>query len=215
MCMSATLGIGNLTFRLIFGRYPTRKRGFSALQQIFGAYIDFVPSLFTHRSTYLPSKAPSHAIIAPTIQGQDSMPGAAEWKKRSIYQILTDRFATTGREDPDIDISQRQYCGGTWQGIISHLDYVQGMGFDAIWISPVRWKLDHVMMLPLLMFYQVTKNIEEQVFWGTAYHGYWQEDMYSLNPHFGTAADLLALSDALHARGSTYPPHASLSPGVS
>lgn len=65
------------------------------------------------------------------------MPGAAEWKKRSIYQILTDRFATSGPEDPDIDISRRQYCGGTWQGIISKLDYIQGMGFDAIWISPV------------------------------------------------------------------------------
>jgi len=37
-----------------------------------------------------------------------------------------------------------------------------------------------------------------------AYHGYWQEDMYQVNMHFGTAADLKGLSDALHARGSTY-----------
>ncbi|PQE16480.1 Acid alpha-amylase protein [Rutstroemia sp. NJR-2017a BBW] len=32
-------------------------------------------------------------------------------------------------------------------------------------------------------------------------HGYWPEDFYSVNPHFGTSQDLLALSDALHARG--------------
>jgi hypothetical protein len=67
------------------------------------------------------------------------MPGAAEWKARSIYQVLTDRFATSGPTDPDpdIDISNRPYCGGTWQGIIEKLDYIQGMGFDAVWISPV------------------------------------------------------------------------------
>ncbi|KAL3421233.1 alpha amylase [Phlyctema vagabunda] len=113
------------------------------------------------------------------------MPGAEEWKSRAIYQILTDRFAVTGHGDggPDIDYTKGQWCGGTWQGIISKLDYIQGLGFDAIWISPV------------------TKCIEDNTFYGYGYHGYWQEDMYSVNPHFGTAEDLLALSDALHARG--------------
>jgi len=123
------------------------------------------------------------------------MPRAEEWKSRSIYQILTDRFAVARGEDVnanvdvnedgdgEIDISSRPYCGGTWTGVIEKLDYIQGMGFDAVWISPV------------------TKNIEEDTFWGMAYHGYWQEDMYQVNMHFGTAADLKGLSDALHARG--------------
>jgi len=34
-----------------------------------------------------------------------------------------------------------------------------------------------------------------------AYHGYWQQDLYSLNSHFGSAADLNDLSSALHSRG--------------
>ncbi|KAL9108899.1 MAG: hypothetical protein Q9227_006430 [Pyrenula ochraceoflavens] len=34
-----------------------------------------------------------------------------------------------------------------------------------------------------------------------AYHGYWQQDLNSLNSKFGTAADLQALSSALHSRG--------------
>ena len=34
----------------------------------------------------------------------------------------------------------------------------------------------------------------------SAYHGYWQEDMYRVNPFFGTVADLLNLSNELHAR---------------
>ena len=54
---------------------------------------------------------------------------------------------------------------------------------DRIWISPI------------------TKQIEETTVYGEAYHGYWQEDMYSLNSRYGTASDLCDLSDALHARG--------------
>jgi maltooligosyltrehalose synthase len=34
-----------------------------------------------------------------------------------------------------------------------------------------------------------------------AYHGYWPNDLYSVNSHFGTSDDLQALSAALHARG--------------
>jgi len=35
---------------------------------------------------------------------------------------------------------------------------------------------------------------------GEAYHGYWPQDLYSVNPHFGNSSDLTALADALHAR---------------
>ena len=60
---------------------------------------------------------------------------ATEWGEISIYQVLTDRFATTNGSSPECGI--RDYCGGTWKGIENNLDYIQGMGFEAIWISPV------------------------------------------------------------------------------
>jgi alpha-amylase len=60
---------------------------------------------------------------------------ASEWGQLSIYQVLTDRFATTNQSSPECWI--RDYCGGTWRGIENNLDYIQGMGFEAIWISPV------------------------------------------------------------------------------
>ncbi|KAK9367219.1 glycoside hydrolase superfamily [Lipomyces kononenkoae] len=57
------------------------------------------------------------------------------------------------------------------------------MGFQAIWISPV------------------IHNIEGNTTWGYAYHGYWGDNPYLLNEHFGTPGDLKSLSAALHKRG--------------
>ncbi|GIJ99501.1 hypothetical protein Aspvir_001633 [Aspergillus viridinutans] len=95
----------------------------------------------------------------------------AEWRSQSIYFLLTDRF---GREDNSTtaacDVTQR-------------LDYIQGMGFTAIWITPVTEQ-----------FYEDTGD-------GTSYHGYWQQNIYEVNSNYGTAQDLKSLADALHARG--------------
>ena len=108
----------------------------------------------------------------------------AAWKSRSIYQTMTDRFARTdGSTTAKCNTTEGLYCGGTWRGTINHLDYIQGMGFDAVMISPI------------------VENVEGRVSYGEAYHGYWPLDLYSLNSHFGTHQDLLDLSKALHDRG--------------
>ncbi|KAJ5772917.1 hypothetical protein N7457_007813 [Penicillium paradoxum] len=107
----------------------------------------------------------------------------AEWRSQSVYFLLTDRFARTdGSTTAACDTEDRKYCGGTWQGIIDQLDYIQGMGFTAIWITPV------------------TSQLTEDTKYGAAYHGYWQQDIYALDSNLGTADDLKALSDALHKR---------------
>ncbi|KAI0301148.1 glycoside hydrolase family 13 protein [Multifurca ochricompacta] len=107
---------------------------------------------------------------------------ATEWSSRSIYQLITDRFATSDDTPVPCDTGARKYCGGSWKGVTNHLDYIQSMGFDAIWISPV------------------SANLEGATSRGEAFHGYWTKDLDSLNPHFGTAEDLRALSEALHGR---------------
>jgi alpha-amylase len=59
---------------------------------------------------------------------------ADEWRSRTIYQLLTDRFAQTpGQEDPQLcsnnqnEAEIRHYCGGTFAGIVSKLDYIKDM----------------------------------------------------------------------------------------
>lgn len=122
---------------------------------------------------------------------------SAQWRSQSIYQIVTDRFARTdGSTTASCNINN--YCGGSWQGIINKLDYIQGMGFTAvrsilttlllrltfqIWISPV------------------VENLPQSTGDGESYHGYWAQNIYALNANFGSASDLRALSSALHQRG--------------
>lgn len=58
---------------------------------------------------------------------------AADWRSKSIYQVVTDRFARTdGSTTASCDTSAQLYCGGSWQGLIDKLDYIQNMGFTAV-----------------------------------------------------------------------------------
>lgn len=97
-----------------------------------------------------------------------------EWKGRIIYQILTDRFARDDSSEPNCDLGN--YCGGTYKGIIKHLDYIADMGFNAIWISPI------------------IENVEGN------YHGYAFTNLYKLNPHFGTEEDFNNFVSECHKR---------------
>ncbi|KJK82546.1 hypothetical protein H634G_02152 [Metarhizium anisopliae BRIP 53293] len=99
------------------------------------------------------------------------------WKSRSIYFALTDRIARSSSDnggDPCGNLGD--YCGGTFQGLEGKLDYIRGMGFDAIWITPV------------------VANA------AGGYHGYWAQDLYAINAHYGSANDLKKLVDAAHEK---------------
>ncbi|RAL13909.1 alpha-amylase [Aspergillus homomorphus CBS 101889] len=126
-------------------------------------------------------------LVAVTTLGISSTVNAAsrdQWLGRSVYQIVTDRFARSDNStSAACDPAQGNYCGGSFQGIIYKLDYIQDLGFDAIWISPAQ------------------SQISARTAALSAYHGYWPNDLYAINSHFGTSDDLEALSAALHARG--------------
>jgi alpha-amylase len=62
----------------------------------------------------------------------------AAWKSRSIYFVLTDRIARSSSDAGGGSCGNLgNYCGGTFKGLESKLDYIKGLGFDAIWITPV------------------------------------------------------------------------------
>lgn len=72
------------------------------------------------------------------------------------------------------------YCGGTFKGIVDKLDYIEGLGANAIWISPIPDQTDG-------------DNAR-------GYHGYWQRDITKINSHFGSSDDLKDLVSECHKR---------------
>ncbi|KAG1759096.1 glycoside hydrolase family 13 protein [Suillus occidentalis] len=110
---------------------------------------------------------------------------ADQWRGRSIYQVIIDRYALPEGADPNqCPPGTRTWCGGTWNSLRQNLDYIQDAGFTAVWISPV------------------SQNYEGPATpYGDPYHGYWIADATKLNSRFGTSDDLKDLSDELHRRG--------------
>ena len=107
--------------------------------------------------------------------------------KDVLYLIMPDRFAdgdqrnneppgsagTYDRGDP------HAYHGGDLRGMIDHLDYIQGLGATAVWLTPTL------------------ENDPK----AKDYHGYHAWNLYALEPRFGTLAEYRELRTALHKRG--------------
>ena len=51
-----------------------------------------------------------------------------EWKRRTIYQVITDRFALSDQQDgcDTGGCPYGNYCGGSFQGIAAQLPYITG-----------------------------------------------------------------------------------------
>ncbi|KAI6635963.1 hypothetical protein MCOR14_005484 [Pyricularia oryzae] len=102
----------------------------------------------------------------------------AAWKSRSIYFALTDRVARGSNDTGGASCGNlSKYCGGTFKGLESKLDYIKSLGFDSIWINPV-----------------VSNKAD-------GYHGYWAQDLYAINSNYGSAADLKSLVNTAHSKG--------------
>ena len=104
-----------------------------------------------------------------------------------IYLITPDRFVN-GNPDNDAVESMKELPdrtdrdgrhGGDIRGIINSLDYLQDMGFTAIWLNPVL------------------ENNMTQV----SYHGYSTTDFYKVDPRYGSNEEYRELNDELDKRG--------------
>ncbi|KAF9069108.1 modular protein with glycoside hydrolase family 13 and glycosyltransferase family 5 domains [Rhodocollybia butyracea] len=121
-----------------------------------------------------------------TRQNSTYTPSPVNWRALPIYTILLDKWADGDPSNNDFFGTMFEYdyretqlrFGGDLKGLVSRLDYLQGMGIKVIYIS------------------------------GTPYlNMLWQADSYSpldmtvLDPHWGTWADWVTTIDEIHARG--------------
>ncbi|MGN7979280.1 pullulanase-type alpha-1,6-glucosidase [Microbacterium sp. 22195] len=121
-------------------------------------------------------------------------PGSEE----QFYFVMTDRFAngdtandtgglTGDRLSTGFDPTDKGfYQGGDLKGLRDRLDYIEGLGTTAIWLTP---------------------SFANKPVQGTGdnasagYHGYWVTDFTRIDPHLGTNAELESLIADAHARG--------------
>lgn len=105
-----------------------------------------------------------------------------------IYLITPDRFANgdasndvrEGLNEKKID-RNHDYArhGGDIKGIIQHLDYIDEMGFTAIWSGP-------------LLINDMLRS---------SYHGYAITDLYQVDPRFGTLEEYIELGAKSKEKG--------------
>jgi cyclomaltodextrinase len=113
----------------------------------------------------------------------------------TMYFPLVDRFANgdSSNDRPSHDprvLPPANFFGGDLQGLRQHLDYIQGLGINTLWISPVARNPEGV--------YQ---EYPEPRRWFSAYHGYWPVSYREVDPRFGGDEALEALVAEAHQRG--------------
>lgn len=110
--------------------------------------------------------------------------GCAAHRPTGVYFVMVDRFANGDRtNDGDSDPNDPQgFHGGDLQGLIDHLDHIQSLGFDTVWLSPL-----------------FSMRTEKWHGYG-AFHGYWTWDLSTLEPRFGDEAKLQRLRAELDRR---------------
>ncbi|KAG2151025.1 glycoside hydrolase family 13/glycosyltransferase family 5 protein [Suillus bovinus] len=153
-------------------------------------------SSFTFASPYRPDltsynlnvnqSAQSATDYSTTRSNTTYTPSPQNWRSIPMYTVLMDKFADGDPSNNQFFNSPHEWdwretqlrFGGDLKGLISKLDYIQGMGVKAIYLS------------------------------GTIFlNMIWQADSYSpldfsvLDPHWGTIDDWVNFIDILHARG--------------
>jgi glycosidase len=119
---------------------------------------------------------------------------AADFKRETVYQIITDRFFDGDAADNNPSQSSglfdstrtnwRAYWGGDLAGIQQKMSYLAGMGVTAIWISP---PVDNLNV-----------NVPDGGGNPTAsYHGYQGRDFKRVEEHFGDAGNAWTAFDNL------------------
>jgi glycosidase len=121
-------------------------------------------------------------LFAGPSMARAGTPSPQSWRDITVYQIVTDRFFNG---DPSNDNLGGSYDpsdgsrthGGDFQGLQEKLDYIAGLGVDAVWISPVMINA------------------------AGEYHGYAARDLFTISPQMGGLSGLQSFVSAAHARG--------------
>ena len=121
-----------------------------------------------------------------------------DWDEAVVYFMMTDRFFdgnesnNTASGTDTYGDNPGLYHGGDFAGVTAKLDYLQDLGVNTIWITPIVENVKGV---------AVTDEGKEDVPYNAAYHGYWANDFTKLNPTLGTTEEFETMISEAHKRG--------------
>jgi cyclomaltodextrin glucanotransferase len=166
-----------------------------------------------------PAAAPAAGAQAPSFYGTLEPIAATP-----VYFVVTDRFvngdATNDHRDqggahPTWDLPLRNedgspalgpdgtgdhlgYLGGDFKGVLDHADYIRGMGFGAVWITPIVDNPDQAFtggQRPTRTSFLTDQG-------KSGYHGYWGVNFWRLDEHLPSEGlDFRAFTAGLKAHG--------------
>jgi cyclomaltodextrinase len=139
------------------------------------------PELYDTRNTAAPTGETPHWFTLDLTQYPPFV--VPDWVHDAVfYQIFPDRFADGDPANNGSDTvrwggppSSSKRMGGDLKGIRAHLPYLQSLGINALYLTPI--------------------------FTARSSHGYDTTDYHQIDPHFGSTADLKALTTSLHLHG--------------
>ena len=151
------------------GEMPPQPSGTTVHYKIGGRVLDANNWTFADNQARVLSEATAFAI---SVDDYD----APTWVRDAvIYHIFLDRFYPGDGVPWKKPTNLSGFFGGTLRGAIQKFDYIQSLGCNAVWLSPL--------------------------FASPTHHGYDATDYYTVEPRFGTNAELMELIEKAHQRG--------------
>ena len=150
------------------GQIPPQASGATLRYRVGGRVIGTDNWIFADNQARVLSEATEFAISV------DNYDVPAWVQDAVIYHIFLDRFYPGDGGPWKQPTNLSGFFGGTLRGVIQKLDYIQSLGCNAIWLSPL--------------------------FASPSHHGYDATDYYTVEPRFGTNTDLKELIETAHQR---------------
>ncbi|NRB67076.1 MAG: alpha-amylase [Vibrio sp.] len=142
--------------------------------------------------------APSSGGLVLLEQADTSASSAQfNYRNANIYFAMVDRF-NNGDTSNDHSYGRKKdgkqevgtFHGGDLKGLTEKLDYIQSLGTDVIWLSPIVEQV-----------HGFVGGGEKGSFPFYSYHGYWTRDFTKIDQNFGNEEDLKQLVTQAHKRG--------------
>ncbi|TBR36738.1 MULTISPECIES: alpha-amylase family glycosyl hydrolase [Dyella] len=156
------------------------------------------------------------ALAASQAHATDYYGTDKPFASNAIYFVMTDRFVNGDPSNdhrdqggahrtfdipvpgPNGETDNIGYLGGDFKGVLDNAGYIRGMGFGAVWITPIVDNPDEAF------------TGGDPVTWGakfadrgkTGFHGYWGVNFYKLDEHLPSKnLDFAQFTQGMHKQG--------------